>query len=108
MPLPAVVHRAPAAQGRMLAGVAAATMLVAVVPRVALRISVNGGGCSGFQYLFDLVEDAEPDDHRIERDGELVGIFPEATISRSFEVKELKSGATRIAAADRAPCTNGP
>jgi 1-acyl-sn-glycerol-3-phosphate acyltransferase len=31
-------------------------------------------------------------------DGEVVGIFPEATISRSFEVKELKSGATRIAA----------
>jgi 1-acyl-sn-glycerol-3-phosphate acyltransferase len=30
--------------------------------------------------------------------GEAVGIFPEATISRSFEVKELKSGATRIAA----------
>jgi 1-acyl-sn-glycerol-3-phosphate acyltransferase len=32
------------------------------------------------------------------KDGELVGIFPEATISRSFEVKELKSGAARIAA----------
>ena len=31
-------------------------------------------------------------------EGEAVGIFPEATISRSFEVKELKSGATRIAA----------
>jgi 1-acyl-sn-glycerol-3-phosphate acyltransferase len=30
--------------------------------------------------------------------GEVVGIFPEATISRSFEIKELKSGATRIAA----------
>lgn len=30
--------------------------------------------------------------------GQVVGIFPEATISRSFEVKELKSGATRIAA----------
>ena len=30
--------------------------------------------------------------------GEVVGIFPEATISRSFQVKELKSGATRIAA----------
>ena len=28
----------------------------------------------------------------------MVGIFPEATISRSFEVKELKSGAARIAA----------
>lgn len=32
------------------------------------------------------------------RQGEVVGIFPEATISRSFEIKELKSGATRIAA----------
>lgn len=32
------------------------------------------------------------------RDGELVGIFPEATISRSFEIKPLKSGAVRIAA----------
>ena len=31
-------------------------------------------------------------------DGEVVGIFPEATISRSFEVKELKTGAARIAA----------
>lgn len=30
--------------------------------------------------------------------GEVVGIFPEATISRSFQVKELKSGAARIAA----------
>jgi 1-acyl-sn-glycerol-3-phosphate acyltransferase len=30
--------------------------------------------------------------------GQVVGIFPEATISRSFEVKELKTGAARIAA----------
>lgn len=37
------------------------------------------------------------------KDGEAVGIFPEATISRSFEVKELKSGATRIAAAAGVP-----
>lgn len=29
--------------------------------------------------------------------GKLVGIFPEGTISRSFEVKELKTGAVRIA-----------
>jgi 1-acyl-sn-glycerol-3-phosphate acyltransferase len=36
-------------------------------------------------------------------DGEVVGIFPEATISRSFEVKEIKSGATRIAAAAGVP-----
>ena len=34
-----------------------------------LRVAVDGGGCSGFQYRFDLVEAAEPDDLRIERDG---------------------------------------
>ena len=31
------------------------------------------------------------------KDGELVGVYPEATISRSFEIKEFKSGATRMA-----------
>ncbi|MGV0871699.1 lysophospholipid acyltransferase family protein [Mycolicibacterium sp. XJ879] len=31
------------------------------------------------------------------RDGELVGVYPEATISRSFEIKTLKSGAARMA-----------
>jgi iron-sulfur cluster assembly accessory protein len=34
-----------------------------------LRVAVEGGGCSGFQYQFDLVEAADPDDLRIERDG---------------------------------------
>lgn len=29
--------------------------------------------------------------------GEIVGVFPEATISRSFELKEFKSGAARMA-----------
>lgn len=29
--------------------------------------------------------------------GQLVGIFPEATISRSFEIKEFKTGTTRMA-----------
>ncbi len=37
------------------------------------------------------------------RDGEAVGIFPEATISRSFELKEFKTGAVRIAAAAGVP-----
>jgi|SRR5437763_669103 len=32
------------------------------------------------------------------RRGEVVGVFPEATISRSFTVKEIKSGAVRMAA----------
>jgi iron-sulfur cluster insertion protein len=36
---------------------------------VMLRVAVEGGGCSGFQYQFDLVEAAQPDDLRIERDG---------------------------------------
>ena len=31
------------------------------------------------------------------RDGEIIGIFPEGTISVSFEIKELKSGAVRLA-----------
>lgn len=31
------------------------------------------------------------------RAGELVGVYPEATISRSFEIKALKSGAARMA-----------
>jgi iron-sulfur cluster assembly accessory protein len=34
-----------------------------------LRVAVEGGGCSGFQYQFDLVEEAQADDLRIERDG---------------------------------------
>lgn len=35
-----------------------------------LRVAVEGGGCSGFQYLMDLVESAEADDLRIELDGQ--------------------------------------
>lgn len=35
--------------------------------------------------------------------GEIVGVFPEATISQSFTVKEIKSGAVRMAAAAKAP-----
>ena len=35
--------------------------------------------------------------------GELVGIFPEATMSRSMDIKEIKSGAVRIAIAANVP-----
>lgn len=31
------------------------------------------------------------------KNGELVGVYPEATISRSFEIKQFKSGAARMA-----------
>ena len=34
-----------------------------------LRVAVEGGGCSGFQYQFALVDAAQPDDLRVEQDG---------------------------------------
>ncbi|MFF5079876.1 lysophospholipid acyltransferase family protein [Actinoplanes sp. NPDC000266] len=37
------------------------------------------------------------------KDGEIVGVFPEATISESFTVKELKSGAVRLARTAKVP-----
>lgn len=37
------------------------------------------------------------------KDGELVGVFPEATMSRSMEIKEIKSGAVRMAVAANVP-----
>jgi len=37
------------------------------------------------------------------RAGEIVGVFPEATISRSFELKAFKSGAVRMAQAAQVP-----
>ena len=37
---------------------------------VMLRVAVDGGGCSGFQYRFELVQTAEPDDIRIAADGQ--------------------------------------
>ena len=40
------------------------------------RVSVEGGGCSGFQYRFDLVKETASDDFRIERDGARVVVDP--------------------------------
>ncbi len=34
-----------------------------------LRVSVSGGGCSGFRYGFDFVGTSNADDHLVERDG---------------------------------------
>ena len=36
---------------------------------LGVRIGVKGGGCSGFQYKFDLVGTTEADDIVIEREG---------------------------------------
>ena len=41
-----------------------------------LRISVSGGGCSGFQYNYDLVKERASDDLVIERDGAVVLFDP--------------------------------
>ena len=41
-----------------------------------LRVSVEGGGCSGFQYRFDLVGEAAQDDTVIERKDAKVLIDP--------------------------------
>ena len=41
-----------------------------------LRLSVEGGGCSGFQYKFELAETAEPDDSVAETAGVKLVIDP--------------------------------
>lgn len=38
-------------------------------PGLKLRLTVSGGGCSGFQYQFGFDETMQPDDHLFERDG---------------------------------------
>ncbi|MBN9071094.1 MAG: iron-sulfur cluster insertion protein ErpA [Rhizobiales bacterium] len=38
----------------------------------ALRVSVEGGGCSGFSYKFDLVDGRDEGDTAIEKDGATV------------------------------------
>lgn len=41
-----------------------------------LRLSVEGGGCSGFQYKFDLTDTAESDDAVSETDGVRLVVDP--------------------------------
>ncbi len=42
----------------------------------ALRISVNGGGCSGFSYAFEIGKEATADDIVVTRDGATVLVDP--------------------------------
>ncbi|MBV9840839.1 MAG: iron-sulfur cluster insertion protein ErpA [Sphingomonadaceae bacterium] len=41
-----------------------------------LRLSVDGGGCAGFQYVFGLAEAVADEDERIERDGVTLVVDP--------------------------------
>ncbi len=41
-----------------------------------LRVSVEGGGCSGFQYKFDMEKTRAADDFALSRDGATVLIDP--------------------------------
>lgn len=62
-----LTERAARRIAEIVAGEPAGTML---------RVSVEGGGCSGFQYMFDLVDGAAAEDQVIERDGAKVLIDP--------------------------------
>ena len=67
----------------------------------ALRVSVEGGGCSGFSYKFDLVEGPQDDDVVIENGGAKVLIdqlslvymggseidFVDNLLGQSFQIK---------------------
>ena len=79
-----------------------AKILSAEPAGTALRVSVEGGGCSGFQYRYDLVqEEAGGDDTVLQRDGAIVLIdsvsldymggseidFVDDLIGQSFQIK---------------------
>ena len=52
---------------------AAAARVAAIADRqgkpAMLRLAVEGGGCSGFQYKFGLADSVDPDDSVVETDG---------------------------------------
>ena len=62
-----VSERAARRIGEILKGEPSGTML---------RVSVEGGGCSGFQYKFDMEHSKAGDDLVINRDGAVVLIDP--------------------------------
>ncbi len=41
-----------------------------------LRLSVDGGGCAGFQYRFGLADEVEADDVKAEQDGVTLVVDP--------------------------------
>jgi iron-sulfur cluster assembly accessory protein len=57
-----------------------AAIVAAEADKQALRVSVEGGGCSGFSYKFDLDGQPAGDDIVISRDGATVLIDPMSLI----------------------------
>jgi len=47
-------------------------------PGLKLRLSVDGGGCAGFQYKFGLEADAAADDLVVETDGVTMLVDPDS------------------------------
>ncbi len=73
------ISPAPAGHGLSLSGSAARRLADLGADEghpVLLRVAVDGGGCSGFQYRFELVQAAEPDDIRIEAAGQAALVDP--------------------------------
>src|SRR5688572_29449818 len=58
----------------------AAARVAAIAARQAkpaiLRLSVDGGGCAGFQYKFGLADAVEADDEKAEQDGVTLVVDP--------------------------------
>ncbi len=77
-----------------------AEIVAAEAAAEALRVSVEGGGCSGLQYKFDLVPAPEPDDMVLERSGAKVVIdkvsLPYLAGSEIDFVSDLMGAAFRI------------
>jgi iron-sulfur cluster assembly accessory protein len=86
-----------------------AKILSAEPPGMALRVSVEGGGCSGFQYRYDLVQDAPgEDDVVLAREGARVLIdsislqymggaeidFVDDLIGQSFQIRNPLASAS--------------
>jgi iron-sulfur cluster insertion protein len=67
-------HPAPIAVTESAARRIAALIAAEGRPGVKLRVSISGGGCSGFQYGFALDDKDEPGDILVERDGAKVAV----------------------------------
>jgi iron-sulfur cluster assembly accessory protein len=75
-------------------------LLSAEAPGSVFRVSVEGGGCSGFQYHFAIDPAPGPEDAVVERDGARVAIDPASmgflTGSKIDFVSDLMGQAFRI------------